>query len=114
MPLASFESKLVHQLHRSNWSRISYFKHEIDYYTMARATLSGVIGPVLTEIHKSSVLAEFFFFFVSDLAVAMASPLQQQQQPLAWRQQQQWQHTTKVVRRTSRGRVRRTTRQTVL
>lgn len=79
---------------------------------MARATLSGVNGPVLTEIHKSSV--EFFFFFVSDLAVAMASLPQQQQQLLAWRQQQQWQHTTKVVRRTSRGRVRRTTRQTVL
>lgn len=81
---------------------------------MARATLSGVIGPVFTEIHKSSVLAEFFFFFVSDLAVAMASPQQQQQQLLAWRQQQQWQHTTKVVRRINRGRVRRTTRQTVL
>ncbi|KAI4810312.1 hypothetical protein KUCAC02_019151 [Chaenocephalus aceratus] len=42
---------------------------------MARATLSGVIGPPLTEIHKSSL--EFFLFFVSDLAVAMAS-LQQQ------------------------------------
>uniref|UniRef100_A0A8C3G499 Uncharacterized protein n=1 Tax=Cyclopterus lumpus TaxID=8103 RepID=A0A8C3G499_CYCLU len=81
-----------------------------DSYTMARATLSGVIGPVLTEIHKSS--AEFFLFFVSDLVVAMASL--QQQQLLAWRQKQQWQHTTKVVRRTSRGRVKRTTRQTVL
>lgn len=58
-------------------------------YTMARATLSGVIGPVLTEIHRSSVLlAELFFFFVSDLVVAMES-LQQQQHPLAWRQQQQ-------------------------
>lgn len=88
----------------------------MDSYSIARATLSGVIGPVLTEIHKSSVLAEFFFFFVSDLEVAMASLQQQQQQQqlLAWRQQQQWQHTTKVVRRTSRGRVRRTTRQTVL
>lgn len=80
---------------------------------MSRAILSGVIGPVLTEIHKSSVLAEFFFFFVSDLAVVML-PRQQQQQLLAWRQQQQWQHTTKVVRSTSTGRVRRTTRQTVL
>lgn len=89
-------------------------KYKMDSYTMARATLSGVIGPVLTEIHKSSVLAEFFFFFVSDLAVAMASLQQQQQQLLAWRQQQQWQHTTKAVRSTSRGRVRRTTRQTVL
>lgn len=76
---------------------------------MARATLSGVIGPPLTEIHKSSL--EFFLFFVSDLAVAMAS-LQQQQ--LAWRQQQQWQHTTNVVRRTMRGRVSSTTRHTVL
>lgn len=75
---------------------------------MFRATLSGVIGPALTEIHKSS--SEFFFFFISDLVVAMAS-LQQQ---LAWRQQQQWQHTTKVVRRTNRGRAKRTTRQTVL
>ncbi len=85
-------------------------------YSMGRATLSGVIGPVLTEIHKSSVLAEFFFFFGSDLEVVMV-PLpqqQQQQQLLAWRQQQQWQHTTNIVRRTSRGRVRRTTRQTVL
>lgn len=81
---------------------------------MARATLSGVIGPVLTEIHKSSVLAEPFFFFVSDLEVAIVSPQQQQQQPLAWRQQQQWQHTTTVVRRTSRGSVSRTTRHTVL
>lgn len=85
----------------------------MDSYTMARATLSGVIGPVLTEIHKSSV--EFFFFFVSDLAVAMEPLMQQQQQQLlAWRQQQQWQHTTNVVRSTSRGRVKRTTRQTVL
>lgn len=83
-------------------------------YTNGRATMSGVIGPFLTEIHKSS--AEFFLFFVSDRVVAMA-PLQQQQQQqqlLAWRQQQQWQHTTKVVRRTSRGRVKRSTRQTVL
>lgn len=88
---------------------------QINSQTIARATRSGVIGPVLTEIHKSSVLDEFFFFFVSDLAVAMESPQQQQQQqPLAWRQQQQWQHTTTVVRRTSRGRVKRTTRQTVL
>lgn len=83
-------------------------------YSMARATLSGVIGPVLTEIHRSSALDELFFFFVSDLEVAMAPPQQQLQQPLAWRQQQQWQHTTSVVRRISRGRVRRTTRQMVL
>lgn len=83
-------------------------------YTMARATLSGVIGPVLTEIHKSSsLLPEPFFFFVSDLGVPSRQQ-QQQQQTLLWRQQQQWQHTTRVVRRTSRGRVRRTTRQTVL
>lgn len=81
---------------------------------MARAILSVVIGPVLTEIHKSSVVAKFFFFFVSDLVVAMVSLQQQQQQLLSWRQQQQWQHTTKVVRKTSRGRVKRTTRQTVL
>lgn len=85
------------------------------YYTMARATLSGVIGPVFTEIHKSSsLLPELFFFFVSNLAVAIVSPQQQQQQLLVWRQQQQWQHTSKVVRKTSRGRVRRTTRQMVL
>lgn len=88
-------------------------KNFIRSYTIARATLSGVIGPVLTEIHKSSSpLAELFFFFVSDLAPP--SPQQQQQQPLAWRQQQQWQHTTSIVKRTSRGSVRRTTRQTVL
>lgn len=49
-------------------------------YTMARATLSGVIGPVLTDIHKSSVFAAFFFFLVSDLAVVVASSRQQQQQ----------------------------------
>lgn len=60
-------------------------------YTIPRATLSGVIGPVLTEIHRSSVLfAELFFFFVSDLVVAIESLQQQQQQQLlAWRQQQQ-------------------------
>lgn len=84
-----------------------------DCYTMVRPTLSGVMGPVFTEIHKSSLFAEFFFFFVSDLEVAAASP-QQQQQPLAWRQQQQWQHTTTAVRKTSRGSVSRTTRQIVL
>lgn len=85
---------------------------------MARATLSGVVGPDLTEIHRSSsVLPELFFFFIFDLDVSEACLSQQQQQQLQarrWRQQQQWQHTTRVVRKTSRGRVRRTTRQMVL
>lgn len=82
---------------------------------MARATLSGVVGPDLTEIHRSSsVLPElFFFFFIFDLDVSEAC-LSQQLQPWRWRQQQQWQHTTRVVRKTSRGRVRTTTRQMVL
>ncbi|TNN45351.1 Tenascin-N [Liparis tanakae] len=82
---------------------------ETGSYTMARASPSGVIVPVFTEIHKSS--AEFpLLFFVSDLAVA---PLQRRQQ-MAWRQQQQWQHTASVARSTSRGSVRRTARQAVL
>lgn len=84
---------------------------------MARATLSGVVGPDLTEIHRSSsVLPELFFFFIFDLDVAepCLSQQQQQLQPRPWRQQQQWQHTTRAVRKTSRGRVRRTTRQMVL
>lgn len=103
---------MLHQLLSINSSAVSGQRRDI--YSMARATRSGVIGPGLTEIHKSSVLAEFFFFFVSDLEDDTASPQQPQQQLLAWRQQQQWQHTTTIVRRTSRGSVRRTTRQTVL
>uniref|UniRef100_A0A3B5K896 Uncharacterized protein n=1 Tax=Takifugu rubripes TaxID=31033 RepID=A0A3B5K896_TAKRU len=80
---------------------------------MVSVTLSGVIGPVLTEIHKSSsALAELFFFFVSDLV--LVSGQQQLWHRLPWRQQQQWQHTSRAVRKTSRGRVRRTARQTVL
>lgn len=82
-------------------------------YNMVSVTLSGVIGPVLTEIHKSSsVLAELFFFFVSDLV--LVSGQQHLRHRLPWRQQQQWQHTSRAVRKTSRGRVRRTARQTVL
>lgn len=83
------------------------------FHTTPSATLSAVIAPGLTEIHRSSALVEFFFFFASDLDVAMESR-QQQQHPSAWRQQQQWQHTMKVVRMTRRGKVRRTTRHTVL
>lgn len=46
-------------------------------YSIARATLSGVIGPVLTEIHRSSSsLPELFFFLVLDLDVTEACPLQ--------------------------------------
>lgn len=82
-------------------------------YNMVSVTLSGVIGPVLTEIHKSSsALAEVFFFFVSDLA--LVSGQQQLRHRLPWQQQQQWQHTRRAVRKTNRGRVRRTARQTVL
>lgn len=52
-------------------------------YSIARATLSGVIGPVLTEIHRSSSsLPELFFFLVFDLDVTEACPLQQRQQLL--------------------------------
>lgn len=50
----------------------------VPLYSIARATLSGVIGPVLTEIHRSSSsLPELFFFLVFDLDVTEACPLQQ-------------------------------------
>lgn len=99
----------------SSWNKLAqnkqFFKPRMDSHAMASATRSGVMGPVFTEIHKSSSF-EFFFFLVSDLE---ASPQQQQQQQrLAWRQQQQWQHTTTAVRKTSRGSVSRTARQIVL
>lgn len=84
------------------------------FYTIPSATLSAVIAPGLTEIHRSSAFDEFFFFFASDLVVAIESRLPQQQLPAPWRQQQQWQHTMNVVMMTRRGKVRRTTRHTVL
>lgn len=82
-------------------------------YINVSATLSGVIGPVFTEIHKSSSsLAALFFFFVSDLVPL--SGQQQLQHPPPWRQQQQWQHSSRTVRKTSKGRLRSTARQIVL
>lgn len=82
-------------------------------YIKVSATLSGVIGPVFTEIHKSSSsLAALFFFFVSDLV--LVSGQQQLQHPPPWRQQQQWQHNSRAVRKTSKGRLRSTARQIVL
>uniref|UniRef100_A0A6Q2Z338 Uncharacterized protein n=1 Tax=Esox lucius TaxID=8010 RepID=A0A6Q2Z338_ESOLU len=72
--------------------------------TIVRATLSGVMGPALTEIHKSSLLGLLFFFFFSDLAMAEPGLPLQQQARLVWRQQQQWQHTTREVRSTTMGR----------
>lgn len=85
-------------------------------YIKVSATLSGVIGSVLTEIHKSSsALVELFFFLVSDLAlVSEQQQLQQLQHLPPRRQQQQWQHSSRAVRTTSRGRVRSTARQMVL
>lgn len=58
------------------------------FYSIGRATTSGIICPVLTDIHKSSLLAEFFFFFFFNSDLPAFPPLpqqQQQQQPLAWR-----------------------------
>lgn len=82
-------------------------------YINVSATLSGVIGPVLTEIHKSSSsLAALLFFLVSDLALVPGQ--QQLQHPPPWRQQQQWQHSSRAVRKTSKGKLRSTARQMVL
>uniref|UniRef100_A0A8C7MVI5 Uncharacterized protein n=1 Tax=Oncorhynchus kisutch TaxID=8019 RepID=A0A8C7MVI5_ONCKI len=90
-----------------------YLNISHDYYTIVRATLSCVIGPVLTEIHKSSFLG-LFFFFLSDLAVSELGLSPQQPVELARRQQQQWQHTTREVKSTTIGRASSTTRQTLL
>lgn len=80
---------LLHKLTLDQLSLI-YFFPQMASYTIARATRSGVMGPVLTEIHRSSVLLdEFFFFFASDLVDAVESLQQQLQHLLAWRQQQQ-------------------------
>lgn len=89
-----------------------YLNISHDYYTIVRATLSGVIGPVLTEIHKSSSFG--LVFFLSDFAVAELGLSAQQPTQLARRQQQQWQHTTREVKSTTIGRASSTTRQTVL
>lgn len=91
-------------------------------YSMASATLSGVIGPAFTEIHKSSLFSAFFFFFflVSDLPAVAIAPLRRQQQQRRpspsprRRQQQQWQQTTREVSRTTRGSASSTARHAVL
>lgn len=105
------------KINKSEWtlSELNEIPQKVLYfYTIPSATLSAVIAPGLTEIHRSSAFDEFFFFFASDLVVAIESRLPQQQLPAPWRQQQQWQHTMKVVMMTRRGKVRRTTRHTVL
>lgn len=109
---------------KAKWAVIHQVRTEVGHrawcplvYTILNPTTSGVMGPDLTEIHKSSFFAPLFFFrrlSVWWLPVPPPPPWQQQPQQWPWRQQQQWQHTTSVVRSTTSGNASSTTRHTVL